>query len=353
MKIAVLCNYELKPDRIGGMDHFFWQFDAAIKQAGHTIDWYFPNEAKHGAYSSLTIHAANHPTVETFFLQKAASKYDVVYSHFLELCTPFFKQLKQNNPHTVIIAVDHNPRPIGGYPLRKKIEKQLKGWMYSRYIDMFIGVSDYTVKEMLKDFGKQLAPKTQTIYNGILTDTIQRRNMRNKVAPTFLTACHLRYSKGIQDLIQAVAMLPEPIKQAIRIDVYGDGDYKNVLQQMTIQAKLESQFTFKGNNPALGTVYYQYDYLLHPSHMECFSLGLLESLAANVPVVTTTVGGNTEVVVNEKNGFLMEPENTQQLASIIEQLYTGTLSIEADTDTLIKTTFTLEKMVTHYLSLLP
>ncbi|MES2780136.1 MAG: glycosyltransferase family 4 protein [Bacteroidota bacterium] len=352
MKIAVLCNYELRPDRIGGMDYFFWQFDAAVKKAGHTIHWYFPNEASHGEYSSLNIYAANHTTVEAFFLKERTVEYNIVYCHFLELCTSFFKQLKRNNHHTRIIAVDHNPRPIGGYPLKKRIEKKLKGWLYSKYIDVFVGVSVYTVNEMLKDFGNHLTSKSYIIYNGILTHSIQRRNHRSTSAPSFLTACHLRYSKGIQDLIQAVDLLPENIKQTIHIDVYGDGDYRETLQQMTLKANLESQFSFKGNAPDLGNIYHKYDYLLHPSHMECFSLGLLESLAANVPVITTTVGGNTEVVTDGTNGYLIEPANTQQLASVIEDLYTGKKTITIDTDTLVKKEFTLEKMVTGYLALL-
>ena len=30
-KIAILCNYELLPERVGGMDYFFWQFDRKKK----------------------------------------------------------------------------------------------------------------------------------------------------------------------------------------------------------------------------------------------------------------------------------------------------------------------------------
>ncbi|MES2559935.1 MAG: glycosyltransferase family 4 protein [Bacteroidota bacterium] len=353
MNIAVLCNYELRPDRIGGMDYFFWQFDAAARQAGHSIDWYFPNKASHGKYPTLRIHAANHVSVEAFFLQQNITSYHVVYCHFLELCTPFYKQLKNNNPQLKVIAVDHNPRPIGGYPFKKRIEKLLKGWLYSKFIDVFVGVSRYTVNEMLNDFGKRLTPKMHVVYNGILTDTIQRRNIRNTSKPDFLTACHLRYSKGIQDLIEAVSMLPADIKQSIHIDVYGDGDYSKNLVEITERANLQSQFSFKGNVPDLGNIYHKYDYLLHPSHMECFSLGLLESLAANVPVITTTVGGNTEVVTHGQNGFLISPKNIRQLSTVIEQLYTGTISIKTDTDTFVKHEFTLDKMVTQYLLLLP
>jgi L-malate glycosyltransferase len=352
MKIAVLCNYELMPDRIGGMDYFYWQFDAEVKKLGHRIDWYFPNEASHGAYNKLRIHASGTNSVESFFLQQHPKRYDVVYCHFLELCTAFYKKVKQLHPDTKIIAVDHNPRPIGGYQLKKRIAKKIKGWIYARYIDVFVGVSAYTVNEMLKDFGSPLANKTQVIYNGILTDGIQRRINRNTSNPSFLTACHLRYSKGIQDLVAAVALLPSSIQSTLHIDVYGDGDYKEKLKQLMIEANLLSNFSFKGNAPDLGTIYHRYDYLLHPSHMECFSLGLLESLAANVPVITTTVGGNTEVVTNGVNGYLIAPQNSQQLSFIIEQLYTGNISIQKDTDIYIKTTFTLEKMVTGYLSLL-
>jgi glycosyltransferase involved in cell wall biosynthesis len=41
------------------------------------------------------------------------------------------------------------------------------------------------------------------------------------------------------------------------------------------------------------------DYMVQPTHMECFSLSILESLSANVPVITTN-GGNEEVIINNK-----------------------------------------------------
>ncbi|MDG2432747.1 MAG: hypothetical protein P8M54_09850, partial [Flavobacterium sp.] len=54
-RIAVLCNYKLLPERVGGMDYFFWQFDANCKLNNIQVDWFFPNTAKHGQYSMLTI----------------------------------------------------------------------------------------------------------------------------------------------------------------------------------------------------------------------------------------------------------------------------------------------------------
>jgi glycosyltransferase involved in cell wall biosynthesis len=97
---------------------------------------------------------------------------------------------------------DHNPRPLNGYPLKKKIEKKVKDFFFSRYIDQFIGVSDYTVKRKYY-FGFHVKPKTKTIYNGVFIEQLKRRKERYKTK--FFVASHLRESK-IQDLIKAVSL---------------------------------------------------------------------------------------------------------------------------------------------------
>src|SRR5690606_4647836 len=140
-----------------------------------------------------------------------------------------FKDIKTYQTSNVI-AVDHNPRPLNGYPLKKRIKKRLKGFLYSKYINQFIGVSNYTSRAILHDFGGFLKPKTHTIYNGVLIDAITPKTTeRIKINPKFLVVSHLRYSKGIQDLIKSVHMLSEDLKSDLRIDVYGDGPYKEEL----------------------------------------------------------------------------------------------------------------------------
>jgi glycosyltransferase involved in cell wall biosynthesis len=353
-KIAVLCNYELLPERVGGMDAFFWEFDKKCKEANIQVDWFFPNGATHGDYQLLTIKYDTSKSIESFFLESLAQQetdYTHIISHFLELCTPFFQQVKQLSKATMI-AVDHNPRPLEGYPVDKRLKKRIKGLLFSSYIDLFIGVSEYTVKELLKDFGKHIQPKTQVIYNGIDIFEIKPRSTRAIEKPTLLTASHLRHSKGIQDLIRAVALLPEPIKKELTIDVFGDGPYKAPLQALVQDLKLEHCFNFKGSSAQLKSLYGLYDYMLQPTHMECFSLSILESLAANVPVITTNVGGNEEAIKNMENGFIFEAKNIQQLTNVLQEIYLGNKTIVGNTRNLIEERFTIDKMVDNYLKLL-
>lgn len=353
-KIAIICNYELLPERVGGMDYFFWDFDKKCKENGIQIDWFFPNISNHGNYPGLTIHEAGKLSVESSFLQfleQNKPNYSYIITHFVELCTPFFYKIKKMS-QAKIIAVDHNPRPLNGYSLKKRINKKLKGLFFSKNIDLFVGVSDYTVNEILKDFGSHLKSKTKTIYNGVVIEKILVRENRKELKPAFLVASHLRESKGIQDLIDAVSFLSEEIKEEIRIDVYGDGPYKNQLMERVEQNSLENCFSFKGSKANLNEIFFLYDYMLQPTHMECFSLSILESLAANVPVVTTNVGGNTEAITNGKNGYIFEAKNTKALTQLLEDIYLGNKKISINTRELIANSFSLPKMTEDHFQLL-
>ena len=120
-KIAVVCNYALNPNRIGGMDRFYVAYDAKAKELGYELDWYFLDYQPFDFYSGLTIFSANHQNVEAFFLRKLNQenlKYDILITHFLALCTSFFKKAKSTGVQKTIV-VDHNPRPLEGFPLSK------------------------------------------------------------------------------------------------------------------------------------------------------------------------------------------------------------------------------------------
>ena len=352
-KIAILCNYELLPERVGGMDYFFWMFDEKCKKNGIQIDWFFPNKSSHGEYEKLTVFDSNYQNIENYFLRFCSqnkTNYSHIITHFVELCTPFFYKIKPVSDAKIIV-IDHNPRPLNGYPLKKKIEKKVKGILFSKYIDVFVGVSDYTVNEIIKDFGNHIRAKTKTIYNGVKIDDIKIRKQRNIFKPSFLVVSHLRESKGIQDLIVAVSKLPTSIKSEINIDIYGDGPYKDYLISKVQEYQLELNFNFLGSNPNLNELYCQYDYMLQPTHMECFSLSILESLSANVPVITTKVGGNEEVIVDNRNGYVFEARDSQTLSLILEQVFMGNKRIELNTRNVIEANFSLEKMVENHFAL--
>lgn len=351
-RIAVVCNYALNPNRIGGMDRFYVAYDTKAKALGYEVDWYFSNYQPFDFFSGLTIFSANNQNVERFFLEKVNQenlKYDILVTHFLALCTSFFKKAKGVGIQKTI-AVDHNPRPLGGFPFSKIIKNKIKGILYARYIYLFVGVSEYTRKHILSDYGSFLSSKTNMIYNGIDTNVFVKRIAENK--NKFIVTSHLRESKGLQDLIEAVSMLEKEIMNQIQIDVYGEGPYESELITMVHDYKLNEIIHFKGGSSQLNELLSKYSFLVQPTYMECFSLSILESLAANVPVITTTVGGNLEIIENNKNGFIFEPKDYLALAEILKNIVLGNLKIDKDVSLQIEKNFNLEKMVNEHIQLL-
>ena len=161
--IAIICNYKLLKNRIGGMDYFFWAFNKKCEEQNIAVDWFFPNKATHGNYNTFNIIANANTSIEASFinhLKKNKLDYTHVITHFVELCTSFHAEVKQLL-NTEVIAIDHNPRPLNGYPLIKKLKKKVKGRLYAKYINRFIGVSDYTSHAILNDFGWFLKPKNK------------------------------------------------------------------------------------------------------------------------------------------------------------------------------------------------
>ncbi len=53
---------------------------------------------------------------------------------------------------------------------------------------------------------------------------------------------------------------------------------------------------------------------------ENFSITVLEALAIGTPVVTTSIGGNTEVIEHEETGLFVEFNNNQQIQDALERL---------------------------------
>jgi glycosyltransferase involved in cell wall biosynthesis len=232
------------------------------------------------------------------------------------------------------------------------LEKKVKGILFSRYIDVFVGVSEYSKSQLLSEFGFQIKRKTIVIFNGIDINKFSKKT-GGKFKNNFIVASHLRKDKGIQDLILAVNEIEKQSLINFKIDIYGKGPYELVLREMINDFNLQSVFNFKGSVSNLNELYGNYDYLIHPSHGETFCYTVVESLLSSLPVITTHKAGNVLKIVKEgENGFLFSIGNYKQLATIIKSINENKKAVVFDMDLSIQNNLTVEKMVGNYMQLL-
>ena len=95
------------------------------------------------------------------------------------------------------------------------------------------------------------------------------------------------------------------------------------------------------------------DIILSTSENEGMPIALIEAQLASKPVVATNVGGVSEVVINNKTGFVTR-KNTEELAQALEKLI-GSKALRAAQGKAAKAhatkAFSVEKMIQAHVSL--
>jgi glycosyltransferase involved in cell wall biosynthesis len=76
----------------------------------------------------------------------------------------------------------------------------------------------------------------------------------------------------------------------------------------------------RANSPELRELYATSDVFVLPTLADCYSLVLMEALAAGMPVVATRVGGIPDIVLEGKTGHLLDAGDSAALGDAVESL---------------------------------
>ena len=67
-------------------------------------------------------------------------------------------------------------------------------------------------------------------------------------------------------------------------------------------------------------IYDNIDILVVPSRWESYSLVCREALMSGIPVIASRISPLTDVVVDQVNGYLFEPEDDERLTAILKRI---------------------------------
>jgi len=137
---------------------------------------------------------------------------------------------------------------------------------------------------------------------------------------TILFLGKLQQSKGIFDLLQAVAALRAGIP-GVRLVCAGDGERIAVARHAERLGIADAvKFTgWVGPSGKRALLESAAAFAL-PSYDEALPMSLLEAMSAGVPVIASPVGGIQEVVVDGVTGFLVAPGDTRTLERLLRKV---------------------------------
>jgi len=127
--------------------------------------------------------------------------------------------------------------------------------------------------------------------------------------------------KNQLSLLQAMAALDTSVSANVEVHFFGAGPSEIQLQQYTKQHDLSKQAFFHGMISDRTKIYNCFDVLAVTSQTEGLSLAIIEAMAHFCPILASNVGGNPKLVEHEKNGFLFEYNDVNELSSLIVRLY--------------------------------
>ncbi len=223
-------------------------------------------------------------------------------------------------------AVVSSRRNIGYWqrPRDIRILRLLRHWT-----NFYLGNSQAAIRSAI-EIERIAKEKTHVIYNGIDLEEFQRmdpalrRLQREKwnISESHIligAIANLRTVKNISLLIDAAARLIPKFPQ-LRFVVVGDGPERKNLEQQIGNLGLNNRFHLTGAAKDVIAWLAAFDIAVLPSSSESFSNSLLEYMAARLPIVASDVGGNSEAITHNLEGFLCPPGDSEGLAKAIGKL---------------------------------
>ena len=181
----------------------------------------------------------------------------------------------------------------------------------------FLSIDNLKIHQMMmSDFDSK---NNEIIYNPIncseiLSDYPDNTN-QYRLAFVGRIEC---FHKGL-DILFEILRKDKWKNRNLVVTLYGNGPHKKSLERFVEQNNL-TNIHFKEFTNNVNTIWEDNHGLILPSRMEGQSLSLLEALHCERMVITTNVGGASEVIIDNKTGFIspsfsiFDLENTMERA---------------------------------------
>ncbi|HOF00846.1 MAG TPA: glycosyltransferase family 4 protein [Spirochaetota bacterium] len=264
----------------------------------------------------------------------------IIETRVINIPKAVFKTLKKIDPD-VIIASEYNLTSVKSFFYAKLRRKKFISWSdgtlnSERFIskpqlfirkfickkaDYFIASSTETREAQMK-YGankNNIALSFLAIDVEAFITALQKLTKNSNDAPRILFCGYLLKLKGVANLLSAL----KDIQTDFILDIIGSGEEEKNLRDLAKKYSLEDKVIFHGykNREEIVKFYKNADIFIFPSLNDAFGLALVEALAARLPIIASKyAGGARDTVLENENGYIIDPENTDKFREKIEIL---------------------------------
>lgn len=281
---------------------------------------------------------------------------DVLIFHDIFACFEYLKMVEKINKKIILvlhtngetfkqIEIYHSNQSIKTKNYLKKLEIEVL-----KKVHKIIFVS----KSSLDIFNKnnpEYINKTTYIYNGIedLKEEKKEIDFTNKPL-NFICVGTLNGRKGQELILKFVNKRKKEIEGKIVFYIVGEGPSYEEYKTSVKRLNLENIIKVLGNRNDVTCLLNNSHIFILPSFDEGLPVAIIEAMRASLPIISTKVGGIPEMVEDNKEGFLINPDE-KEIEKIILEILNNRVNLKQLSELSRKKYekyFTLEVMIKRY-----
>ena len=254
--------------------------------------------------------------------------YDIVHCHtpIASMCTRIACR-KARKLNTKVIYTAHGFHFYKGAPKKNWIIYYPIEKICSYFTDILITINkeDYTLaKRKFKAKKVEFVPGVGINVKHFSETSVDFMAKRDSLgipnnAFLLLSVGELNQNKNHELVIRAVASLND---KNIHYMVAGDGILKEQLIDLSKKLGIESQIHLLGQRSDVSELYKVADVYVHPSFREGLPVSVIEALASGCPIICTDIRGNTDIVVDNRNGIVVKAGDVKALKNAVIKIKT-------------------------------
>lgn len=180
------------------------------------------------------------------------------------------------------------------------------------YCDVIIAPTKMIKDELSKHDHKS---EIVVISNGIDTKKFSYK-LNRKATFKIIYVGRTSFEKNIDVVIKVFNTLLSSIPNVI-LEIIGDGPAMSSLKKLAKELKISKKIIFRGfvSRDKLPEYYHQSDIFVTASEMEVQPLTIMEAMSCGLPVVGVNRGGVSSLVRDNRNGYLVEPDEFEKMSN--------------------------------------
>jgi glycosyltransferase involved in cell wall biosynthesis len=342
MKKILILTHEFPPI-IGGIAIYTEQIALAASKSGHDITVLAPgskrnskDDKKNYPYEVIRYGAGDYSfkrlpqLIWRVYRWSKRSDYDIIHA--------------MDWPHLLAMAYLNRYRDIpyvgtiyGTEIMLAKNSRQIRYLTGNRIFSQprhTFAISEFTKNLLLENY-KEVKPERVTVtplgvdykkFSDFRRDfDIHKKYSIPNSNHILLTVSRLDERKGHLTVFTALSKLEPELKRKITYIIAGSGKNKKFIERLKKLAQVSGvdvKFIGRVDNEDLPSLYAGSTLFCMPGEIysekvEGFGLAYLEAAAAGLPSIASRIGGVPEVVIHEKTGILIEPGDSNGLATVL------------------------------------